>query len=170
MNRRQFLLLAVVVIAFGLNLWHWWPQPHAAKENKGAVTDHWPLETLRVQVAVDPGKDKPAVRDLFQARVAAVAKPAAPKPAEPPPAPPAKTPEQLAEEAARAELAQIKLVGVVFRGEKGEAFMVKGDQAFIAQHGSKVGERFTVDAVNPDSVSLKDPITQVTGKISVSGK
>jgi Tfp pilus assembly protein PilP len=103
---------------------------------------------------------------LFQPKAVVVAKPKA----QTPPPPPPKTPEQLEEEAARAELTQIKLVGVVFRGDKGQAFLVKGDQTYMVSVGEKVGDRFTVDAVTSDSVQLKDPRTSVSGQIPISGK
>ncbi len=92
----------------------------------------------------------------------------APPPA--PPGPPPKTPEQLAEEAARAELGQFKLVGVVFRRDKGQAFLVKGEQLYMVHAGEKVGERFRVEAIRADGVQLNDPATRVNGQIPVSGK
>jgi Tfp pilus assembly protein PilP len=118
--------------------------------------------------ASPPSVDKStrAARDLFQPKVVVVARPKV----QTPPPPPPKTPEQLEEEAARAELTQIKLVGVVFRGDKGQAFLVKGDQTYMVSVGEKVGDRFTVDAVTADSVQLKDPRTSVSGQIPVSGK
>ena len=58
----------------------------------------------------------------------------------------------------------------MFRGEAGEAFLVKGDEAYIVRNGQKVGERFAVESVGADAVSLKDPRTRVSGKLSVSGK
>ncbi len=106
-------------------------------------------------------------RDLFQAKLAMVA-PSLKKTSSPP-APPPKTPEQLEEEAARAELAQIKLVGVVFRGDRGQAFLTKGDQVYLTFSGDKVGDRFTVESVTTDAVQLKDLKTNVTGRISISG-
>jgi hypothetical protein len=59
---------------------------------------------------------------------------------------------------------------VVFRGERGQAFLVKGDQLYMVQTGGKVGERFQVESIRPDGIQLKDPATRVTGSIPVSGK
>jgi hypothetical protein len=120
----------------------------------------------------------PAARNLFQPRLPPPPPPkkvevAAAPPPPPPPAPagpPPKTAEELAEEAAQAELKQIKLVGVVFRGEKGQAFLVKGDQLYMVNAGGRVGERFLVEAIRPDSIQLKDPASRVLGQIPVSGK
>ena len=106
-------------------------------------------------------------RDLFQPK--AVAKPAPQKVTAPPPPPP-KTPEELEEEAARADLAQIKLMGVVFRGGKGQAYFVKGEQAYLVSEGDMISERFKVETIAADSVKLKDPKTSVAGTIPVSGK
>ncbi len=106
-------------------------------------------------------------RDLFRPKVVLVAKPV--KKMDKPPEPPPKTPEQLAEEAARAELTQIKLVGVVFRGSKGQAYLTQGDQTFLVIVGDKVGNRFTVDVISVNAVQLSDSSTQVRGTIVVSG-
>jgi hypothetical protein len=134
---------------------------------------------LRVGLAAaDPAVQ--AGRNLFQPRLPPPPPPAKklekvelPPPPPPPaadPGPPPKTAEQIAEEAAQAELKQIKLVGVVFRGEKGQAFLVKGDQLYMVHAGGKVGERFLVEAIGADSIQLKDPATRVLGQIPVSGK
>jgi hypothetical protein len=76
----------------------------------------------------------------------------------------------LAREAAQAELAQFKCMGVLFREGKGQAYLVKGDQVFLAQLGEKVGNRFIVDKISPESVVLWDPQTKVSAEVPVSGK
>jgi hypothetical protein len=169
MNRR-YALLALVAATLGLNVWYWWPAHEGARVGERRAAERWTPESLHVRVAVDAATPPALKRDLFQPRMALVKAP--PRPAAPPaPAgPPPKTPEQIAEDAARAELAQIKLVGIVFRGEAGEAFLVKGDQVYIVRNGQKVGERFAVESVSADAVALKDPSTRVSGKLSVSGK
>lgn len=168
MNRRHLLLSALVAVTLCLNVWYWWPASPARAKDAGARTERWTPDMLRVKAAGDGEMSAAVRRDLFQPRLAPVK--AAPPPVAAPAGPPPKTPEQLAEEAARGELAQIKLVGIVFRGDKGEAFVVKGDQAYVVQRGGKVGERFTVDAITADGISLNDPATKVSGRISVSGK
>ena len=86
------------------------------------------------------------------------------------PEPPPKSPEELEREAAQAELAQFRCVGVAFRGSRAQAFLVKGSETFLVSPGDKVGNRFIVDKIASDSVSLQDPNTGVTGQIAVSGK
>lgn len=167
--KRPYTLLALVAAMLCVNVWYWWPSRSGAPANRHTA-ERWTPDLLRVKVAaLDAEKSAPLRRDLFHPKLAIAKAPPPPK-AEPPPGPPPKTPEQLAEEAARAELTQIKLVGIVFRAEKGEAFLVKGDQAFVVHRGDKVGERFAVESVGADAVTLKDPVTQVSEKITVSGR
>lgn len=170
MNRRRLLLLALVVVVLCLNLWHWWPSRPAVHADKRAAAAAWPQEILRVKAAIGSEGMPPARRDLFQPKMTVVKAPPAPEKAAPPPAPPAKTPEQLNEEAARAELAQIKLVGILFREEKGEAFIVLRDQLYTARTGERVGERFQVEVIGRDGIHVKDPATRVGGQIPVSGR
>ncbi|HKQ31279.1 MAG TPA: hypothetical protein VJS66_08345 [Burkholderiales bacterium] len=168
MNRRYVLFGAAVAILVLLNAAQWLAPTNGktARLPATAATGFRP-EDFRLKIGFEPPRPG-TTRDLF--RVWLPPAPVQIKKVEQPPTPPPKTPEQLAEEAARAELIQLKLVGVVFRGDKGQAFVVKGDQTFLVHSGEKVGERFVVQSVTTDSVTLKDPKTNVTGQIPVSGK
>ena len=168
MNRRSLVFGAGVVLLVAINVWRWWPQtggssaPPPAPVGGFRPDDFW----LRIEPVPAAGPSS-AGRDLFRLRLPP---PPPVKKVEVPPPPPPKTPEQLAEEAARAEFTQIRLVGIVFRSGKGQAFLVKGDQIFMANTGDKVGDRFRVEEIKTNSVMLKDPATQVSGQIPVSGK
>ncbi len=170
LNRRHLALLAIVILLALINAWRWiFPARTPAKTGGGSeAAREFQPEDFRINglsARTDIGER--ADRDLFLPKVAVV-KPAIKK-AEPKPEPPPKTPEQLEEEAARAELAQIKCVGVAFRAHKGQAFLVKGDQVYIAFVGDRVGSRFVVEEIAPDSVHLKDPKTNVSAQLSISG-
>jgi len=171
----RYLILAIAIALLGaLNLWQLAPARAPARER--AIAGGLRAEDFQLRVGSAAADSARGGRDLFRMRLPPPPPPA-PKPVEvkveeppPPPGPPPKTPEQIAEEAAKAELGQVKLVGVVFRGERGQAFLVKGDQLYMVQTGGKVGERFQVESIRPDSIQLKDPATRVTGSIPVSGK
>jgi len=170
-HRYLWLAVAIALLAV-LNLWQR-ASPGAGRERARAVAGSFRPEDFQLKVGFAAPESAHAGRNLFQPRLPPpppVKKVKVEPKAEPPPGPPPKTPEQLAEEAARAELGQIKLVGVVFRGEKGQAFLVKGDQLYMVQAGGKVGERFLVEAIRADSIQLTDPATRVNGQIPVSGK
>jgi len=171
-HRYLWLALAIASLAV-LNLWQWKSPGGPGRDRASPVAGGFRPDDFQLKVGLAAAESATGGRNLFQPRLP-------PRPpvkqvkvepkVEPPPPPPAKTPEQLAEEAARAELGQIKLVGVVFRGDKGQAFLVKGDQLYMVQAGGKVGERFQVEAIRADSIQLKDPATRVNGQIPVSGK
>lgn len=172
--KRRYVMMGVAVLLLGvLNFWQWFaPGKNSDKhgrQDRAAVAPSGSFRPEDFQLAIGSAVTDTArvSRNLFQPY-----RPPAPavKKVEAPPAPPPKTPEQLAEEAARAELAQIRLIGVVFRGNKGQAYFVKGDQTYMVQTGEKVGDRFLVEGIRPESVQLKDPATQVSGQIQVSGK
>ena len=174
MKPRYVALSVGVALLAALNLWRWAPSGAPAAERAAAVASRLRPEDFRLRVGLAAAETAPGSRDLFRMRLP----PAPPPPPkavevrveEPPPGPPPKTPEQIAEEAARAEFGQIRLVGVVFRGEKGQAFLVKGEQVYMVGTGGRVGERFQVESIRPDSIQLKDPATRITGSIPVSGK
>lgn len=169
MTRRHAVFVAIIALLLGLNLWYWWPRTREPLRMEASSNERqFQVEDFALRLSQEVGNlNARPRRDLFRAKGAAV-QPGVKKtnlPASPPP----KTPEQLEEEAARAELAQLKLVGVVFRGERGQAFLTKGDQVYLAYPGDKVGDRFTVETVTNDAVQLKDSKTNVTGRIPISG-
>jgi hypothetical protein len=173
----RYLVLGAAVLGLALlNLWNWKAKPGAGPERAAAAAAFRP-EEFRLRAAADAGERAQPGRNLFQPRLppparsapVAAAAPVEAPPA-PPPGPPPKSPEELAEEAARDELRQIRLVGVVFRGGVGEAFLVKGDQVFLVRSGGRVGERFRVESIAPEGIQLSDPASRVHGQIPVSGK
>ena len=169
MSRRHAAYILIISLLLSINVWYWWPR---ARENprmeRSSTVRHFQIQEfeLKIPQGVEDKYTRPR-RDLFQPKIVAI-HPVSKK-SNSPPVPPPKTPEQLEEETARAELAQIKLVGVVFRGDRGQAFLTKGDQVYLAFPGDKVGERFTVETVATDTVQLKDLRTNVTGRIPISG-
>jgi hypothetical protein len=172
-KRRPLLLAAAVAVLAALNVWHW----GAGKSSPGSRTasggSAFSPADFRLKVGVASVAAGAAARDIFRPRLPP---PPPPPPLEPvevkvePPPAPVKTAQELAEEAARAEIGQIKLVGVAFRGGQAQAFLVKGEQAYLVQAGAKVGDRFRVEAISADGIQLLDPSTQVGGRIPVSGK
>lgn len=172
MNHRNTIYSALVAVLLGTNIWYWWT-PDAAdvkRETRTGQSSGYRPEDFRLKLgASSEGDGARMQRDLFQAKVEVV-KPKLPPVASKPPEPPPKTAEELQEEAARAELAQYKLVGVAFRGGKGQAFVTRGEQVYMVIAGEKVGDRFTVEKIVADAIELRDPATNVAGKIPVSGK
>jgi hypothetical protein len=174
MNRRYGFLVAAVAALLVANLWQWKAPPSGARARGAAAAGSFRAEDFQLKVGLAAAEPERAARNIFQPKLPPAPPPAPLKVVEalpaPPPGPPPKSAEELAEEAARAEIGQIKLVGVVFRGEKGQAFLVKGEQVFMVNAGGKVGDRFVVEAIRSDGIQLKDPATRVVGQIPVSGK
>jgi hypothetical protein len=173
LKSRYLALVAAVLLLAVLNTWQWRSPGETRDERSAIPAGGFRPEDFRLKVGFATPESARISRNLFQPwrpsrPPAPMKKVEAPPP--PPPGPPPKTPEQLAEEAARAELGQIKLVGVVFRRDKGQAFLVRGEQLYMVHAGEKIGERFRVEAIRADSVQLIDPATHVNGQIPVSGK
>lgn len=179
MRRAAFAVVIFVLAA--LNVWRWWPDEKLAKPVGPRPVASSTAEQLRLSLKVTGDVAAPTVvRDIFQSRELSlpVAKPKEEPvvqvvPVEPPPPavvePPPKSPEQIAEEAARAELSQIKLIGVIFRNAKGQAYLSKGEQTYLVSLGDSVA-RFTVTSITAESVKLYDSRTQVGAEIPVLGK
>lgn len=168
MTRRRVIFILFALLLALLNVWQW----RRAPDSDGPTASARPMlraQDFRLKTASTPLESSRRGRDLFHRRLP-VARAAIKKVEPAPPPPPQKTPEELAREAARAELGQIKLVGVVFRGQQGEAFVVVRDQLYTVRPGEKIGARFEVEALSQDSMRVQDPLTRVGGQIAVSGR
>lgn len=169
MKHRKWIIAAVVLVLAALNIWRWWPAGTAkpgGMPGTASSSAAFRLEDFEIRAlpADPPGRMQ---RDLFRPKLAV--KPVV-KSSTKPPEPPPKSPEEIEREAAQAELAQFRCVGVAFHGGRAQAFLVKGGETFLVSPGDKVGNRFIVDKIAPDTVSLQDPNTGVAGQIAVSGK
>ena len=164
-HRFWFLGAAVLVLAV-LNIWHWTPSAKTVSgpQSPAAGAD-FAGESPVLWVATSDGVSPTPLRDLFQAKIA-VSK----RPRQPVNLPPPKTPEQIAEELARAELAQIKLLGVVFRGEQGEALMLANGASVTVRTGARLGNHFVIERITPEIVDVRDPDTQVSGQLQLAGQ
>lgn len=169
LTRRQTILVALSAMLLLANIGYWWPRTgQGPRMDRQTGVESYRAEDFIVRAQPLPRaeeeSDEPR-RDLFRLKSAMVAALRdAPAPV------PVKTPQQLEEEAARAELAQLKLVGVVFRGDQRQAFLARGGETFLVQAGAKIGSRFTVEDIAADSIRVKDPASKVTATIPISGK
>lgn len=169
MNRKRVLMVGAVAVLAVLNAWRWLGDESPQRASQVSPRATVSAAELSVQ-GVSTADISPAVRNPFQPKIVVVAVPIVKAPPPPTPIlPPPKTAEELEAEAARAELATIKLVGVVFKNGKPQAFLVKGDQMFLAVAGENVAGRFTIDKITEDAVVLSDPKTTVSGRIAISG-
>jgi len=169
-RKRTILLAASVALLVAANLWRFWPSvspDRAYGKTGGSPGGEFRAEDFVVH-ALPTVEDAAMRRDLFHVATAARA---VPKPAaKGPPPPPPKTPEQLAVERAQTELAQIRCVGAAFHKQRAEAFLIVNGQNTIVRVGEKAGGRFMVEEITRESVLLRDPMTQTSGRIAISGQ
>lgn len=174
MNRRAIGMAAFVLLLAAANLWRWSagaaPLPERSMTDPGTVR----AEDLVLHLAPVAQVPPPLRRDPFAPPEAAV-EPVEATPEPPPPVallpeePPVKTAEEVAREAAQQELSELRLVGIVFREGKGRAYLVRGEEVFLVAAGERLG-RFAVEKVSTDHVELRDPDTQLGGRVSVNGE
>lgn len=182
MTRHRVILLILATLLVAINAWRWLGASPAASTHPrpGTTVTRASDLALTTSTREAPGATGKS-RDLFRWRAAsqpAVRPVAATRPlpvvpvaALPPEAgPPPKTAQQLAEEAAQADLAQFRLAGVVVRNNRSEAYLIKGEQIHLVRRGDRVGDRFTVEALDADRIVLADPATHVRGTLQVAGK
>jgi hypothetical protein len=157
-----YALIGVLVVA---NLGRWWLAPAGNRAADAVHSRSFLPEDFRLRV------DSPLAlgashRDLFHpGNVTAGIHPVSVRPRArieaPPPAP---------VEMADADLDGLKLLGVVFRGGKGKAYLSLDKESVIALPGETAFGRFLVDSVAEDAVNLRDLKTNTTRRIPVSGK
>jgi len=86
------------------------------------------------------------------------------------PAPARKTQSEIESDQARFEMEQLKVVAIAFRNAQRYAMIASGDQLYTVYEGDRVGDRFVVEAIEVNAVTVKDSTTNTAGNISVSGE
>ena len=161
-----YILVAVALLGLNIGRWVITGDPAHASEDAKVSDQIAPRDlVLRVAPAVQP--DRAPVRDLFFAKPAPVALRAS-RPVQPA-GPPPKSAEQLAAEEAQSELARLNVTGIVFRNGKGQAYVTRGEESFVVQAGDRVAERFEVETISADYVSVRDIQTGIEKQISLQG-
>jgi hypothetical protein len=171
MKKRSLWAVAASLLLVLANVWRWWPEggsratPALARTVDSVADGESVFGELRFRVSANTDALPPVRRDLFLPNLPPPPKPKKPVNAEPPP----KTAEQIAEDEARTELAQLKLIGVLWRENEREAFVSSRGQYLVVRHGSRVGEHFVVEEISAESLSVRDPATNVAGRLALSG-
>lgn len=174
MNRRHLIYGGLIALLAVVNVGRWWLG--AAREDGASMARGKAFfpDDFRLRVATGSGQDGPH-RDLFQqATSVAVRKPSpvamvqphviratATSVAQVPPDPP---------EAQAPGSARLKLLGVVFRDGKGQAYLAADKENVIAMSGDVVLGRYVVDRIAVDAVDLRDSKTNITTRVPVSGR
>lgn len=172
-NRNGIVGLVIVVLAL-LNVWRWWPSA-AANGVAGSIQFNRALApTDFVLPGVDGDSTKPLVqRDLF-ARIASstarVRSRLAQRKVTRPKLSASVLRRQQQEADARQAFAGVKLAGVVFRGQAGQAFVTYNGNPVTTGAGQKVFDRFRVLAVTADSIRLKEIKSGLEQTIALSGE
>lgn len=162
LNRRHFLLAALTLLLLTINVVYWWPpSTEEPKMNRQSTAENFRPEDFMVRAQPLPeSPDSTTHRDLFHPKpVVGVAKGNQPLP-----------PQRMEQEATRAELAQLKLVGIVIRANRTQAFLTSGTETYLVTVGDPVGHRFRVEDIGIDNIRLKDTKTNVTGTIPLLGR
>lgn len=188
MKRRNAILLALVFSLAVVNIWNWsgWSQANSRETlGSGSMAGEFQASDFQIKKINIPKEQDGAIsRDLFypvfeedyqsaeereaialdhQKNIKKVENEDISTPI------PQKTPEQIEEEIARSDVANFKYVGYIWRGGQGQALLVNTDKHYYVFSGDKAGSRFVVEKITNDAVSLRDPATNVTAKILISG-
>ncbi len=169
MKRRYNIYFVLIALLLAANLARvWWVSEKGSKETVAHSKVFLPGD-FRLHVDA-PGAGEP-YRNLFQAqgetrKSAPHSRPAKVKAVMPPPLKLEKT----ENEQALDRLGRLKLLGVVFRAGKGQAYLSQDKESVIALPGDTVFGQFVINKINVDAVELKDLKTNTIRRIPVSGK
>ena len=169
MTRRYAVYLGLIALLVLVNLGRWWLHSGSGIEGSAVRGKIMLPEDFRVRVNYPASGEMR--RNLFQpagASTATVAHGDKTKAKGVMPYPPAQAPNET--EAAGSRLGKLKLLGVVFRNGKGQAYLGQDKESAIAQVGDTVFGQFAIDRVAVEAVELRDLQTNTSRRIPVSGK
>ena len=165
MKRQYSVYLGLIALLAVVNLWRWWPHPGTGTEESAARGKVFLPEDFRLRVDL-PAAIEPR-RNLFQPRGGTFrtnTTHARQGVAQPP------VLSGQNEAIAEGGLGKLKLLGVVFRAGKGQAYLALDKESVIAHAGDTVLGQFAVDKIAVDAVELRDLKTNTIRRIPVSGK
>lgn len=183
MKSRHVIYLGVIAALAAVNLGRWWWQGATAADPSAARGQPLSPQDFRLRLNVPAGSNPR--RNLFAPQTSvpstqAAMPPVRPEPiksAAPPmrPAPVARTasspePTVQAPAAIPSDMDRLALLGVVFRGGQGQAYLSLNKTSVIAQSGDTVFGQFTVDKVAVDAVELRDLKNNTTRRIPIAGR
>lgn len=172
MTRRYAVYLGLIALLVVVNLGRLWLHSASGAEGAAARGKVMLPEDFRVRVNF-PAAGGEIRRNLFQPMGAAPGTAAThgrPTLARSVTLPSLINPAQNEAEGAGSRLGKLKLLGVVFRNGKGQAYLGQDKESAIAQAGDTVFGQFAIDKVAVEAVELRDLKTNTSRRIPVSGK
>lgn len=168
MSRRQRVYAVLIALLLLGNLLRWGYTALGAGSGVGEGARTFEAREFELRASV-PAAAEPS-RDLFAAQADAMPAPrAASRSAQPrPPIAPAPLAPEV--DAAAAGLGRLRLLGVVVREGRSQAYLALDKSSVIAQGGDTVFGRYVVERIGVDAVELRDLQTNNTRKIAVSGR
>lgn len=169
MNRRYAIYLGLIALLILANLGRWWFYHGQAGDAAMAHGKGFQPEDFRLRVN-SPVAAEP-YRDLFQPSGSSSVQHASHnKPAKAKAVIPATKPAANDADVIDNGLGKLKLLGVVFRAGKGQAYLAQDKVSVIAFVGDTVFGNYAVDKVTVDAVELRDLKYNTTRRIPVSGR
>lgn len=169
MNRRYSVYLGLIALLVAVNLGRWWLHAGNGAERSSARGNVYLPEDFRLLMDSSAPAGKPQ-RNLFQQKSGSTRMASTQNRQNMVVAKPAEQPRQRIAEVAGSELDKFKLLGVVFRAGKGQAYLAMDKENVISFAGDTVFGQFVVDKVDVDSVELRDLKSNISRRIPVSGK
>lgn len=168
MNRRYYIYVGLIALLVVINLGRWWLVSENDDEASAASSRVFQPEDFRLLVDL-PATGNPR-RNLFQQHSGAKRlMPTQNKPASVVAQAP-ELPGQIEADAAADALGKLRLLGVVFRSGRGQAYLAMEKENVIAFAGDRVLGQFIVDKVDLDAVELRDLKSNINRRVPVSGK
>lgn len=168
MKRRYSMYLGLIALLVAANLGRWWLHSEKGAEISVASGKVFLPEDFRLHADL-PAAAEPR-RNLFQPKSGAHRMTTTQNRQAMVAAQPKAQPGQIEAEAAGIGLGKLKLLGVVFRAGKGQAYLAMEKENVISFAGDTVFGQFVVEKVDVDSVELRDLKNNTSRRIPVSGK
>lgn len=167
MTNRIKLMLAVVAVLVGVNIWRWWPQAESP-ERSTAAADARVTDVFDLRLAGHESLDNKAgriKRDLFAP--VSVTKPVVE--VKKPVVKPVKKPREIQSQQNRIlkELEEFQLMGILLRNGIKRAFLTRKEENFTVTRGDRIDKIYIVDDVTLTSVTLSEAESRISKKIEL---
>ena len=170
MKKKQAVIGSVVVALVILNSLQWWPQDDSEMKTASSMSGNIDIspEVLQLSIVLGSSKEKEAVqRNIFTEKrrpiKKLVLKKPKPKPVvKPPPVPSA---EELLAQSIKLQLAQYKLMGIIFRGGRPQAFLINGSKTYTVYIGDLIDGKYKIKNISEKDLVLIEENTNISRRI-----
>lgn len=172
MKKKQAVIGSVIIALVILNSQQWWPQDDNEMKTVSSASGNTNItpEALQLSIVLGSSKKKEGVqRNIFTEKKRPIKKVVLKKPKPKPVVklPPSPSAEELLVRSIKLQLAQYKLMGIIFRGGRPQAFLINSSKTYTVYIGDLIDGKYKIKNITERDLVLIEENTNISRRITL---